>query len=71
MSRFLFAISFVLIAATSASAQQQGQDACTRDASRFCRAHLNEGDMVVLACLQQNRARLSKACQATLAAHGR
>jgi hypothetical protein len=70
MTRFLLAISFVLIAATSALAQQ-GQDACARDASRFCRAHLNEGDMVVLACLQQNRARLSKACQATLAAHGR
>ena len=70
MTRFLFAIPFVLIAAASASAQQ-GQDACARDASRFCRAHLNEGDMVVLACLQQNRARLSKACQATLAAHGR
>lgn len=71
MTRFLFAISFVLIAATGASAQQQGQDACARDASRFCRAHLNDGDMVVLACLQQNRARLSKACQATLAANGR
>ena len=70
MTRFLFALSFVMIAATSASAQQ-GQDACARDASRFCRAHLNEGDMVVLACLQQNRARLSKACQATLASHGR
>ena len=70
MTRFLLAIAFVLIAAASASAQQ-GQDACARDASRFCRAHLNDGDMVVLACLQQNRARLSKACQATLASHGR
>jgi hypothetical protein len=69
MFRFLLVIPFVLIAAASASAQ--GQDACARDASRFCRAHLNDGDMVVLACLQQNRARLSKACQATLAAHGR
>jgi Cysteine rich repeat len=69
MTRFLLAIPFVLLAGCSASAQ--GQDACARDASRFCRAHLNDGDMVVLACLQQNRARLSKACQATLAAHGR
>ena len=68
MTRFFLAVSLVLIAAASASAQQ-GQDACARDASRFCRA--NEGDMAVLACLQQNRARLSKACQATLAAHGR
>jgi hypothetical protein len=70
MTRFLLVFPFVLIAATSASAQQ-GQDACARDASRFCRAHLNDGDMVVLACLQQNRARLSKGCQATLASHGR
>ncbi len=70
MTRFLLVLPFVLIAATSASAQQ-GQDACARDASRFCRAHLNDGDMVVLACLQQNRARLSKGCQATLASHGR
>ena len=69
MVRFLLVIPFVLIAAASASAQ--GQDACARVASRFCRAHLNDGDMVVLACLQQNRARLSKACQATLASHGR
>ena len=69
MIKFILAIPFVLLAASGASAQ--GQDACARDASRFCRAHLNEGDMVVLACLQQNRARLSKACQATLAAHGR
>ncbi|HKS18535.1 MAG TPA: hypothetical protein VJS63_04920 [Bradyrhizobium sp.] len=71
MTRFLLIISFVLIATSSASAQAQGQDACARDASRFCRAHLNDGDQVVLACLQQNRSRLSKACQATLAAHGR
>ena len=72
MTRFLFAIAVVLIAASSASAQQRpGQDACGRDASRFCRAHLNEGDQVVLACLQQNRARLTKGCQATLAANGR
>jgi len=69
MTRFLFVIPFVLIAISSASAQSQ--DACARDVSRFCRAHLNDGDMVVLACLQQNRARLSKACQATLASHGR
>ncbi|MGH8337513.1 MAG: cysteine rich repeat-containing protein, partial [Gammaproteobacteria bacterium] len=57
MTRFLLVIPFVVMAATSASAQ--GQDACARDASRFCRAHINSGDMVVLACLQQNRARLS------------
>jgi len=70
MCRFLFVLPFVLIA-SAAFAQQQGHDACARDASRFCRAHLNDGDQVVLACLQQNRARLSKTCQQTLAANGR
>jgi hypothetical protein len=69
MTKFLIVVPFVLIA-SAASAQQQGQDACGRDASRFCRAHLSEGDQVVLACLKQNRARLSKACQATLTANG-
>lgn len=70
MTRFLLAISFVLVAASAASAQQ-GRDACARDASRFCRPYLDQGDMAVLACLQQNRSRISKGCQATLASHGR
>ena len=69
MARFLFVIPFLLMA-SAASAQQQGQDACARDVSRFCRAHMNDGDQVVLACLKQNRARLSKACQQVLTSHG-
>ncbi len=69
MVKFLFfAVPLVLVA--SAASAQQGRDACSRDASRFCRAHLSEGDQVVLACLKQNRARLSKACQQTLIDHG-
>ena len=71
MTRILLAIPFVLIAASASAQQRPGQDACGRDAQRFCRAHLNDGDQVVLSCLQQNRARLTKACQATLAQHGR
>jgi hypothetical protein len=72
MTRFLFAIPLVLplILMAPAAFAQQGQDACARDVSRFCRAHMNEGDMVVLACLKQNRARLSKACQQVLVSHG-
>jgi len=69
MTRFLFVlIAFVLLA--SGASAQQGHDACARDVSRFCRAHMNEGDMVVLACLKQNRARLSKACEKVLTDHG-
>lgn len=57
--------------ASSASAQQkQGQDACARDVSRFCRAQMQDGDQVILACLKQNRAKLSKPCQQMLASHG-
>jgi Cysteine rich repeat len=69
MARFLFIIPFILMT-SAASAQQQGHDACARDVTRFCRAHINEGDQVVLACLQQNRARLSKACAKVLTDHG-
>ncbi len=69
MTRLLFAIPLVVLA-SSASAQQ-GQDACARDASRFCRAYTQQGDMAVLACLQQNRARISRGCDALLKSHGR
>ena len=69
MTRFLLVLPLVVIA--SAASAQQGHDACARDVSRFCRAQMNDGDQIVLACLQQNRARLSKACQQMLASHGR
>ena len=71
MSRILFVIPLVLMA-TGASAQQRvGQDACSRDVQRFCRAQIQDGDQIILACLKQNRARISKARQQTLASHGR
>ena len=68
MTRLLFIIPFALLA--SAASAQQGHDACARDVSRFCRAQINEGDQIVLACLQQNRARLSRACAKVLTDHG-
>jgi hypothetical protein len=77
MIRFLVVISLVLpLALIAANAQAQGvagpreHDACARDVSRFCRARMNDGDQVVLACLKQNRARLSKACDKVLTEHG-
>ena len=68
MARFLFVIPFVLMA--SAASAQQGHDACARDVSRFCRAVMNDGDSVVLACLRQHRARLSRACDRVLTENG-
>jgi hypothetical protein len=68
MTRLFLAISFVVFA--SAASAQQGHDACARDVSRFCRAYMQQGDMVVLACLKQNRARISRGCDAVLTSHG-
>jgi hypothetical protein len=68
MTRFVVVVPLVLLA--SAAYAQQGHDACARDVSRFCRAQMNDGDQVVLACLKQHRARLSKACEKVLTDHG-
>lgn len=70
MTRILFAIPLVLMASAASAQQKQGHDACARDVSRYCRANMNDGDQVVLGCLKQNRAKLSKACQQTLTSHG-
>jgi hypothetical protein len=70
MVRILFVIPFVLMASQVSAQQKQGHDACARDVSRFCRAQMNDGDQIVLACLKQNRARISKACQQMLTSHG-
>jgi hypothetical protein len=69
MIRFLFVVPF-LVFAPSASAQQVGHDACARDATRFCRPVLNDGDQAVLACLKQHRARISKGCDKVMTEHG-
>ena len=69
MARFLLIVPFVVLA-FAASAQQQGHDACARDVTRHCRAVMNDGDQAVLACLKQNRPRISKACDKVLVDHG-
>jgi hypothetical protein len=69
MARFLLIIPLVAMA-SAATAQQQGHDACARDVTRHCRAVMNDGDQIVLACLKQNRARISKACDKVLIEHG-
>ena len=71
MIRLLFAVPFVLLAFAASAQQRPGQDACARDVSRFCRPYINQGDMVVLSCLQANRARISRACNNVLIANGR
>ncbi len=60
---------------TGALAQQRSgtpeeQKACTRDVQRHCRAVIDQGDLVILSCLQQNRAKISPACDQVLKSHG-
>jgi len=59
-----------LVFATPQVSAQQGHDACARDVSRFCRAQMNDGDMVILSCLKQHRARLGRACEKVLTDNG-
>jgi Cysteine rich repeat len=63
--------------ATSAFAQQQQQmsrtdqeKACGKDVSRHCKPVIDSGDMVILSCLQQNRTKISQACQKVLKDNG-
>jgi hypothetical protein len=75
MRNVLLVVS-LLLAGISASFAQGGhmgtpqeQKACSRDASRFCRKQLGN-DTAVQQCLQQNRPKLSSACQKVFQSHG-
>jgi nucleoid-associated protein YejK len=71
MTKILFVIPLILMASSaSAQTKKEGHDECSRDVSRYCRAQMQEGDQVILACLKQNRAKISKRCQQKLTSHG-
>lgn len=74
---FLVAALLSLSVSAGAMAQQQQhggtpeeQKACAHDVQKFCRTVMNENDLVVLNCLQQNRPKLTKACDKVLTDHG-
>jgi hypothetical protein len=77
MHKFFLALILLSISvSTGAVAQQQRsgtpeeQKACARDVQRFCRPVIDQGDFTILACLQQNRPKLSMACDQVLKNHG-
>ena len=73
---FLVLAALSVSASTGALAQQQRggtdqeQKACTRDVQRFCRPLMDQGDLVILSCLKENRPKLTKACNQVLLSHG-
>ncbi|WP_213771292.1 hypothetical protein [Bradyrhizobium sp. dw_78] len=76
MHKFFLALTLLSVSvSTGAMAQQrsgtpQEQEACTRDVERFCRKLMDQGDFVILACLKENRPKISKACDQVLKSHG-
>jgi hypothetical protein len=70
MKRLFLAFALVLTAFSASAQTPHEHDACARDVARFCRAVMNNGDSAVLACLQQNRARISRGCNKVLTEHG-
>jgi hypothetical protein len=74
MRKFLLALTLLSLSSTAfAQAQRSGTDeeqkACTRDVQKHCRDVIDQGDFTILACLQQNRPKLSEACAQVLKNH--
>lgn len=71
-------LAFTLLSASLATAafaqpQRSGtpeeQKACTRDVQKFCRPVIDQGDFTILACLKENREKISSACDQVLKSH--
>ena len=75
MRNLLVALTLLSASLSTAAFAQQGrgteaeQKACTRDVQKFCRAVIDQGDFTVLACLKENRAKISQACDQVLKNH--
>ena len=79
MRKSLLALAMLSLTVSTGSFAQQPQQrsgtpeeqaACSRDVQRHCRKLMDQGDFVILACLQQNRPQLSPACNQVLKTHG-
>jgi hypothetical protein len=67
----LFLLSVpVSISAFAHSGTDQEEKACAPDVQRFCRKVMDQGDFTILACLKENRPKLSRACRYVLVSHG-
>ncbi len=77
MRKFFLALTLLSISVSSgAFAQQQRsgtaeeQKACNRDVQKFCRPVIDQGDFTILACLKENRTKISTACDQVLKNNG-
>jgi hypothetical protein len=78
MRKIVLALSLLSLTASTGAFAQGGarggspeeQAACTRDVQKFCRPVIDQGDFTILACLKENRAKISQACDQVLKNHG-
>ena len=74
MKKVFLALTLLSVAASTAALAHGGTDqeekACMRDVQRFCRKLMDQGDFTILACLKENRPKLSSACRNVLVSHG-
>ena len=74
MYKFLVALSLlyvsISVSALAHSGTEQDEKACTRDVQRFCRKLMDQGDFIILACLKENRPKLTLACRTVMISHG-
>jgi hypothetical protein len=74
MHKFFLTLILLCVAASTGalahSGTDQEQQACTHDVQRFCRKLMDQGDFTILACLKENRPKLSTACRDVLVSHG-
>jgi hypothetical protein len=77
MRKFLLVLSLLSVSASSPvfaepahSGTDEEQKACSRDVTRFCRKVMDQGDLVILSCLKENRPKITPACNKVLLSHG-
>jgi hypothetical protein len=74
MKRFLVALILLSVPVSTSAVAHSGTDqdekACAPDVQRFCRKLMDQGDFTILACLKENRPKLSAACRGVLVSHG-
>ncbi len=77
MRNYILALTLATLSVTTAAAVEptrsgtpEEQKACTRDVQRFCRPVIDQGDFTILACLKENRPKISAECDHVLKDHG-
>ena len=72
MLKLLLGVCLISVAFSGSllAATKSEEDACERDVMRLCRKLVNQGDLAILGCLKERRARIGRACDKVLKDHG-